>query len=150
MQKARRHILRCSDRLQAYGFRNYFTPLLGVLFTFPSQYSFAIGLTGVFSLTGWSRWIPTRFHVPRCTQDTNRLHLDFVYWPITIQGEAFQLLQLSICIPHYGPTTPPQRWFGLFPVRSPLLRESLIYFLFLQVLRCFNSLGCSIKEYLLI
>ena len=27
---------------------------------------------------------PTRFHVPRCTQDTNRLHLDFVYWPITI------------------------------------------------------------------
>ena len=31
-------------------------------------------------------------------------------------------------------------WFGLFPVRSPLLRESLNYFLFLQVLRCFSSL----------
>ena len=30
--------------------------------------------------------------------------------------------------------------FGLFPVRSPLLRESLVYFLFLQVLRCFSSL----------
>ena len=30
--------------------------------------------------------------------------------------------------------------FGLFPVRSPLLGESLIYFLFLQVLRCFSSL----------
>ena len=30
--------------------------------------------------------------------------------------------------------------FGLFPVRSPLLRESLSYFLFLQVLRCFSSL----------
>ena len=33
-----------------------------------------------------------------------------------------------------------QSWFGLFPVRSPLLGESLIYFLFLQVLRCFSSL----------
>ena len=33
-----------------------------------------------------------------------------------------------------------QSWFGLFPVRSPLLGESLTYFLFLQVLRCFSSL----------
>ena len=32
-------------------------------------------------------------------------------------------------------------WFGLFPVRSPLLGESFIYFLFLEVLRCFSSLG---------
>ena len=30
--------------------------------------------------------------------------------------------------------------FGLFPGRSPLLGESLNYFLFLQVLRCFSSL----------
>ena len=29
--------------------------------------------------------------------------------------------------------------FGLFPVRSPLLGESLVYFLFLRVLRCFSS-----------
>ena len=33
----------------------------------------------------------------------------------------------------------PQRRFGLFPVRSPLLGESLNYFLFLRVLRCFSS-----------
>ena len=32
------------------------------------------------------------------------------------------------------------RWFRLFPLRSPLLRKSL-RFLFLQVLRCFTSLG---------
>ena len=31
--------------------------------------------------------------------------------------------------------------FRLFPVRSPLLRESLIYFLFLRLLRCFSSAG---------
>ena len=34
----------------------------------------------------------------------------------------------------------PQERFGLFPGRSPLLGESLVYFLFLQVLRCFSSL----------
>ena len=33
--------------------------------------------------------------------------------------------------------------FGLFPFRSPLLRESLVYFLFLQVLRCFSSLSLA-------
>ncbi len=48
-------------------------------------------------------------------------------------------------------------WFGLFPFRSPLLRES-IFFLFRRVLRCFSSPGvphiryvftymyCSIKN----
>ena len=41
-----------------------------MLFTFPSQYSFTIGLTGVFSLTGWSRQIRAEFHVFRVTQDT--------------------------------------------------------------------------------
>ena len=41
----------------------------------------------------------------------------------------------------YNPTAALlQSWFGLFPVRSPLLGESLVYFLFLQVLRCFSSL----------
>ena len=56
-------------------FQNYFTPLLEVLFTFPSQYSFAIGLTGVFSLTGWSRQIRAGFLVSRVTQDTAMLDL---------------------------------------------------------------------------
>ena len=35
----------------------------------------------------------------------------------------------------------PRLRFGLFPGRSPLLGESLIYFLFLGVLRCFSSPG---------
>ena len=38
MQKASRHPLRGSDTLYANGFRYYFTPLAGVLFTFPSRY----------------------------------------------------------------------------------------------------------------
>ena len=41
-----------------------------VLFTFPSQYWFTIGLLRVFSLTGWCRQIPTRRLRPRGTQDT--------------------------------------------------------------------------------
>ena len=51
-------------------------------------------------------------------------------------------------IPHQDTTTwsynpagaSPHRRFGLFPGRSPLLGESLSYFLFLGVLRCFSSL----------
>ena len=73
MQKARSHILRCSYRLQADGFRVFFTPLFEVLFTFPSRYWFTIGLSGVFSLAGWAPPIRTGFHVSRSTQDTVRL-----------------------------------------------------------------------------
>ena len=32
-------------------------------------------------------------------------------------------------------------WFGLRPFRSPLLRTSKIFFLFLRLLRCFSSPG---------
>ena len=35
-------------------FQVLFTPLKGVLFTFPSRYWFTIGQKLVFSLTGWS------------------------------------------------------------------------------------------------
>ena len=58
----------CSDRLQAHGFRVCFTPLLEVLFTFPSRYLCAIGLPVVFSLAGWSPQIPAEFLVLRGTQ----------------------------------------------------------------------------------
>jgi hypothetical protein len=34
-------------------------------------------------------------------------------------------------------------WFRLFPFRSPLLRKSIIFFLFLWLLRCFSSPGYS-------
>ncbi len=61
-----------SDRLQAHGFRVSFTPLLAVLFTFPSRYSFAIGLTVVLSLGGWCRLLRTGFLRPRPTQGTAR------------------------------------------------------------------------------
>ena len=50
----------------------------GVLFTVPSQYYFAIGHPGVFSLTRWSSLIHTGFHVPHATRDITRLEIEII------------------------------------------------------------------------
>ena len=70
MQKARRHPYGLRP-LVSVRFQVLFTPLQGVLFTFPSQYWFTIGLSEVFSLTGWCRLVQTGFHRSRPTQDTD-------------------------------------------------------------------------------
>jgi hypothetical protein len=47
-----------------------------------------------------------------------------------------------------SPTTPKiNSRFGLFPLRSPLLWESLDWFLFLCLLRCFSSAGIASITY---
>ena len=46
------------------------------------------------------------------------------------------------------PTNITISWFGLFPVRSPLLRKSIVFFLFLRVLRCFSSPGYLLIDYI--
>ena len=71
------------------GFQVLFHSPPGVLFTFPSRYFSTIGHQVVFSLTGWSPLIHTRFHVPCTTLDTalltrlsyTRLSLSLVYFP---------------------------------------------------------------------
>lgn len=107
MQKARRHILLCSDRLQAYGFRNYFTPLFRVLFTFPLRYWFTIGVCGVFSLTGWCRQFQAGFLRSRLTQDTARpsQFAPTGFSPSMMSlSRNFSLMRDSKC----SPTTPVQ------------------------------------------
>ena len=102
-----------------------------MLFTFPSRYWFAIGLSGVFSLTGWAPLIHARFLVPRATQDATRLQSSVVYGVFTLYDRLFQGVPLDSILPRRGPTTPvsPRRHgFGLFRVRSPLLTESLFIF----------------------
>ena len=47
----------------------------GVLFTFPSRYSFSIGHQVVFSLGGWSPLLPTGFLVSCGTLDTAKLNM---------------------------------------------------------------------------
>ena len=53
---------------------------------------------------------------------------DFVYKTVTFSGAASQLLQLSSAFFLFYQSYYPNkhaRWFGLFPVRSPLLRKSI-------------------------
>ena len=54
LQKARRHTARVLRLLVGARFQVLFHSPLGVLFTFPSRYWFAIGHRRVFSLGGWS------------------------------------------------------------------------------------------------
>jgi hypothetical protein len=68
--------------------------------------------------------------VSRGTQDTPLYINLYVYGPVTLFGQSFQNVPLLIYITFGGPTTPcmPKHpWFGLFPVRSPLLGESLLF-----------------------
>ena len=136
--------------MSVYGFRFYFTPLTGVLFTFPSRYLFTIGSRLVFSLGSWSTRIRTGFLVPRPTQDTardcqisdTRLSLTLALLP-----RSFSYLSVftNSC---RSPTTPLTR-FGLLPVRSPLLRESLLI-CFPVLLRWFTSLSIAPVYYIFI
>jgi dolichol kinase len=92
MQKARRqafHLRGIALRLLVgIRFQVLFTPLAGVLFTFPSRYLFTIGRLLVFSLAEWSPRIPTGFLVPRGTQGIARSSQHFrlrgyhTLWPV--------------------------------------------------------------------
>jgi hypothetical protein len=99
-------------RLVNIRFQKLFTPLAGVLFTFPSRYWFTIGHQVVFSLGKWSSQLPTGLHVSRCTQVPSTVHLVFVYGAITRSGRPSQAVRLtawcpSLLLPEQpdGPTT---------------------------------------------
>jgi hypothetical protein len=95
-----------------------------VLFTFPSRYWFTIGHQGVFSLGRWASQIPTAFLVCRRTQDPP---LTYATLPTGLLPPPVRLPRRfdSLCILLLVSYNPSQSWFGLFPFRSPLLRESI-------------------------
>ena len=95
-----------SHSLQARGFRYFFTPLLAVLFTFPSRYWYTIGLPGVFSLGGWCRRVQAGFLRSRPTQDTPSHIVDFAYRTVTFFGLTFQKCSAIDSVSFEGPTTP--------------------------------------------
>ena len=97
---------KCSHSLQARGFRYYFTPLLAVLFTFPSRYWYTIGLPGVFSLGGWCRRVQAGFLRSRPTQDTPSQFDVFAYRTVTFFGTTFQKSSANVLESFEGPTTP--------------------------------------------
>src|SRR6266566_4272472 len=146
LQKARGHFTLAEARNAPTACRHTVSgtisrPLTGVLFTFPSRYWFTIGHQGVFRLRRWSSRIHTEFHGLRATWDTARESSRFRirgYHPLCRRFPTSSATQ-TICnsLPDQqlrlsGPATPvTQRllaltrdWFGLFPFRSPLLRES--------------------------
>ena len=67
----------------------------------------------------------------------------FVYGIVTLCDQPFQIVPLrcleTLTADPTTPMMPKHHRFGLLPFRSPLLGESLVCFLFLQVLRCFSS-----------
>ena len=66
----------------------------------------------------------------RPTQDTTKYKKYVVYGIITLYDQDFQLVPLYSLSLYCSPITPNQpklTWFGLFPLRSPLLRKSLLF-----------------------
>ena len=130
------------------GFQVLFHSPPGVLFTFPSRYFFSIGHQVVFSLMGWSPLIHTRFHVPRITLDPTML-LPLSYTGLSPSMVCFSktfLLDYWVIFVVRHP-----RW-----ITSPGLGSSCfarhyfrnrVFFLFLQVLRCFSSLRSPLIRY---
>lgn len=126
LQKARGHTLgaptACKHRVSgsiSLPFRGSFHLSLTVLSS--------IGHQGVFSLGGWSPLLPTGFHVSRGTLEIDSSFLFFAYEAFTLYGLAFQLYSAKdsrlLCL-FLNPSKAKLYWFGLFPFRSPLLRES--------------------------
>ena len=89
---------------------------------------FAIGHMVVFSLLGWSPFLPSRFLVSRRTPDTARS------FKISSKGVSPALPYLSRYFDYpsgyYVAVLTPETlclWFGLLRFRSPLLSESLLF-----------------------
>jgi hypothetical protein len=151
---------RCASRLSRLvgtRFQVLFHSPPGVLFTFPSRYSSAIGHQGVFRLSGWSRQIHTEFHGLGATweHDTRRRSV-FVYGALTLYGDPFQRpstntrafslpaspAELTRPVPRPHPHNPCRVSHGNGLASSAFARHysrNHGCFLFLWVLRCFTS-----------
>ena len=121
----------------------------GVLFTFPSRYSCAIGRRLVFSLAEWSPRVRAGFHVSRPTRDPGGARGASgtgLSPPAAGPSRPFPSPRSSPCA---GPTTPGGRPPGLgSPAFARRYLRVLCRFLFLRVLRCFTSPGVAPPPYL--
>ena len=152
MQKARRQPgLPCGAiglrLLVSAWFQELFHSPPGVLFSVRSRYSCTIGLSGVFSLRAWSPQIHAGFHESCVTQVPTRAR----FTTRTGLSPCIGLLSRSFCSrseSHVaGPTTPVSKLTGLgSDVFARRYWRHLIRFLFLWLLRCFNSPGLLPRE----
>jgi hypothetical protein len=108
LQKARRHRTKsCSDRPEAHGFRIYFTPLAGVLFTVPSRYWCTIGRWPYLALGGG----PPSFNPDvACPDLLPQIHhavcLLFAYRTLTRSGDPFQRSSAQQTLQREGTAVP--------------------------------------------
>ena len=104
---------------------------------------YSIGHQVVFSLRRWSSCLHAGFLVSCAILDTSSSNwVSFTRLLLSLV-QLSSYIQLPISIPSlvlypFGYHYPR---FGLFPFRSPLLWKSIIFFLFLRLLRCFSSPG---------
>ena len=88
----------------------------------------AIGSCRVFSLGGWSPQIPSGFHVSRRTQVRLASAFRFRLRGFHPVSRTFPDPSPTYCAIQLHAALQPHAyryaWFGLFPFRSPLLRES--------------------------
>src|SRR5678815_1984677 len=84
-----------SDCLWARGFRYYFTPLIGVLFTFPSRYSFTIGRQEYLALDGGPPSFPHERPSTWYSGGRSRSSIAFAYGAVTLSGTPFQAFSTS-------------------------------------------------------
>ena len=120
-----------------------------MLFTFPSRYWFTIGLSGVFSLAGWSRRIRSGLHVSRLTQDTAMIHklaCTGLSPSVITFSKVFHFIyfiNVAVLLPRYCRNS---NGLGLSPVARRYWGNH-VCFLLLQVLRCFSSLRLPTLRY---
>ena len=130
--------------MQAHGFRVYFTPLSGVLFTFPSRYSSTIGLPGVLSLGGWCRLLRTGLLRPRPTQGTASVGQGSAYGAVTRSGPPFQARSATLASSSAAALQPRRRLDadGLgWPPFARRYSGGHSCFPLLRLLGCFGSSG---------
>src|ERR1700745_378968 len=89
MQKARRHGLLRSDRLEAHGFRYYFTPLPGYFSPFPHGTSSLSVTEEYLALRGGPRGFRPGFPCPAVLRYSNRKSTRFRLQGRCLRGRNF-------------------------------------------------------------
>ena len=87
----------------------------------------------LFSLGEWSPQLPTSLLVACGTQDASPLASTVLDGIVTLSDRSFQNVGvvdagLLLVLQPHDPCLSHTSWFGLFPLRSPLLRESHVDF----------------------
>jgi hypothetical protein len=115
------------DRMYAHGFRHYFTPLSGCFSPFPHGTSTLSVICSYLALEGGPPRFRQDFTCPALLRILLHNNSDS-YRPVTFLGGGFPS---RFCLRHIAKKksyNPGSLRFGLLPVRSPLLRESLLMY----------------------